>query len=142
MRDEIIRLKIAVNMEIQKILDGETKSYPAYIELKRLERFVKDAYLKIEETVLDDIGDSRVEYEGYELQSKKGTKRWVFNHIDKYVSLKNKIKSVEELHKMAHDRFANGLEPLVDAETGEIIEPATVNYTKDSLILKKAKNEK
>lgn len=131
-----------VGSKIEKIENGEIESYPFYIQLKNLEKVIKEAYTQIESVVIDDIGNEKMSFEGFQIEKRNGSKRWNFSHLDSHIQLKNKLKDVENLHIMAYDRQTKGLEPLIDSETGEVIEPASLSYTKDSLVVTKLKKNK
>ena len=132
-------LKDKLANDIQQIENGYKDAYTLYIELKDLSKFIGDCLSQIEEQVIDEVGNEKLQYAGYEIETRKGSKRYLFNHIDSIKRLKDKMKHYENLHKIAYDRQSKGLEPLVDAETGELIEPAFVKYSKDSVVVKKAK---
>ena len=132
-------LKDKLANDIQQIENGYKDAYTLYIELKDLSKFIGDCLSQIEEQVIDEVGNEKLQYGGYEIETRKGSKRYLFNHIDNIKQLKDKMKHLENLHKIAYDRQIKNLEPLVNAETGELVEPAVVKYSKDSVVVKKAK---
>jgi 5-methylthioribose kinase len=135
----ILQFKENIVEAIDKVEQGYKDAYPVYIELKDLVKFLTACLSQIEEQVIEEIGDERLTYAGYEIQRRNGSPRYSFNHIDNIKQLQSQIKDLEKIHKLAYDRQKKGLEPIVDANTGELVEPAIVKYTKDSIVLKKAK---
>ena len=135
----INELKDKLANDIQQIENGEKYAYTLYVKLKDLSKFIGDCLSQIEEQVIDEVGNEKLQYAGYEIETRKGSKRYSFNHIEDIKRLKDKMKHLENLHKIAYDRQIKNLEPLVNAETGELVEPAVVKYSKDSVVVKKAK---
>lgn len=135
----ILQFKENIAEAIDKVELGYKDAYPVYIELKDLVKFLTSCLSQIEEQVIEEIGDERLNYGGYEIQRRNGSPRYSFNHIDNIKQLQSQIKDLEKIHKLAYDRQKKGLEPIVDANTGEVIEPAIVKFSKDSIVLKKAK---
>lgn len=135
----ITQFKEDIAEAIEKVESGYKTAYPVYIELKDLVRFLTDAMSQIEEQVFEEIADEKMTYEGYQIEKRNGSIRWDFSHIDSIKKLKQQIKDIEVMHKLAYDRERKGLEPIVDAETGEFVEPAVAKYTKDSIVVTKKK---
>lgn len=135
----ITEFKELIAEAIEKVEQGDKYAYPVYVELKDLTKFLTDAMSQIEEQVFEEIGDEKMEYEGYQVEKRNGSIRWDFSHIDSIKQLKQKIKDLEVMHKIAYERDRKGLEPIIDSETGELIEPAIAKFTKDAIVVSKAK---
>ena len=135
----IIEFKELIAEAIDKVEKGDKYAYPVYVELKDLVKFLTDAMSQIEEQVFEEIGDGKMEYEGYQVEKRNGSIRWDFSHIDSIKQLKQQIKDLEVMHKIAYERDRKGLEPIINAETGELIEPAIAKFTKDAIVVSKAK---
>ena len=135
----IIEFKELIAEAIDAVEKGDKYAYPVYVELKDLVKFLTDAMSQIEEDVLEEVKDGKIEYAGYQIEKRDGSIRWDFSRIESIKKLKQQIKDIEILHKLAYDRERKGLEPIVDAETGEFVQPAIAKYTKDSIVITKAK---
>lgn len=135
----ILEFKENIAEAIDKVEQGYKDAYPVYVELKDLVKFITSCLSQIEEQVIEEVGDQKLTYSGYEIERRKGSPRYSFNHIHSIKQLQSQIKDLENLHKLAYDRQSKGLEPIVDADTGEIVEAAVVKYTKDSIVIKQSK---
>ena len=138
-REQFNEISYIIADAVENVEQGYRDAYALYAELKQVEKTIKEAMSQIEEQVFEEIQDSKVSYHQYEIEKRKGSIRWDFSHIPTIAELKQKIKDVEVMHKLAYDRERKGLEPFVDSETGEFIEAAVAKYTKDSIIVKKKK---
>jgi len=134
------KLKNDIAFEIDKIEEGLTDAYPLYVKIRDLENFLKEVVTQISEFVLDETEGQTIEFEGYQLEKRNGSKRWDFSGLSVHAKTKDKLREIEKLHKLAYERSVKGLDPLYDSETGEIIEPAGLKFSKDTVVLKKLKN--
>ena len=135
----ITEFKENIAEAIDAVEKGDKYAYPVYVELKDLVKFLTDAMSQIEEDVLEELKDGKIEYDGYQIEKRDGSIRWDFSRIESIKKLKQQIKDIEILHKVAYDRERKGLEPMINAETGELIEPAIAKFTKDAIVVSKAK---
>ena len=71
----IIEFKELIEEAIKKVKQGDKYAYPVFIELKDLVNFLTDAMEQIEEQVIEEIGDDKMEYDDYEIQ--KFTKNFI-----------------------------------------------------------------
>ena len=64
----ILEFKELIEEAIKKVKQGDKYAYPVFIELKDLVNFLTDAIEQIEEEVIEEVEDGKMQYGGYEIQ--------------------------------------------------------------------------
>jgi len=121
------------NMSYDKVMNGEMSAIDAYIELYQARAELDKQIEDIKELALlerDKYGKEEVNRRGYVVDIAKGRSIWSYKNVSAWNSVKERLKDIEKMAQMAF----NGAE-VTDKETGEVIEPAEVSFTKDTIKL-------
>ena len=111
------------------VMDGTRSPEHAYAELYRIKNAVEDAMKSVKEeaiTVVKRYGKDGFVTDDMKITVRNAAGRWDFSGVTSHASMRERLKVIETLAKAAAQTGA----PVVDAATGETIEPAT--YTEGS----------
>jgi hypothetical protein len=116
-----------------KAMNGEISAMDAYIELyeakveldKQLDDLKELARLERER-----YGKEEVMRNGWLIELASGRKQWSYKGVSAWNSVKARLTEIEKMAQMAF----NGAE-VTDKETGEVVEPAELSFTKDTIKL-------
>ena len=75
-------------------------------------------------------GKEEVVIDGFKIEQVPGRKLWKYDHSSAWQQVNERRKTLETLMQKAH----NGAS-IVDGDTGEVVEPATLTYTAETLRL-------
>jgi hypothetical protein len=117
-----------------KIEQGEISAIDAYIELYEQKKHIEQQLADIKELAVlerERYGKEAITRRGYEVEIARGRALWKYDHVSAWASLKSRMKDIE---KMSQAVATKGVE-IVDTDSGEIIEPAKVSYSADTLRL-------
>lgn len=117
-----------------KVMNGEMSAIDAYIDLYEQKKALEAQMADIKELAVlerERYGKEAIRRNGYEVEIARGRALWKYDNVSAWASLKSRMKDVE---KMAQAVATKGVE-IVDTESGEIIEPASVSYSADTLRL-------
>ena len=130
---------ISTHMETlaMDVAEGEADAMDVYAALQSIrksadlmEKAVKDN--AIEEAMKWGADKGPVERNGFVFRFQSGRSMYKYSHIKPWEEAQKRMKMLEELAKLGQK---NGCE-MPDPETGEVIAPAIVEYSKDSLSVK------
>lgn len=117
-----------------RIERGEISAIDAYIELYEQKKALEEQIEHIKELAIlerERYGKEQIKRKGYEVELMSGRKVWSYKGVSTWESLKDRMKDVE---KMAQHVATKGVE-IIDVETGEVIQPASLSFTRDSIKL-------
>lgn len=119
------------------VAEGEADAMDVYAALQSIrksadlmEKAVKEE--AIEKAMQFGADKGPVERNGFVFQFKSGRSMYKYSHIKPWEEAQKRMKMLEELAKLG---AKNSCE-MPDPETGEVIAPAIVEYSKDSLSVK------
>lgn len=116
------------------VVSGEMSAIDAYIELYEHKKAIEDQLATIKELAIlerEKYGKEEITRKGYRIELAKGRSIWNYKSVGAWVELTSRLKDIE---KMAQQVATKNVE-IVLPDTGEVIEPATVTYTADTLRL-------
>jgi serine/threonine-protein kinase RIO1 len=119
----------------QAIEDGNVNPLRAFIELKNLSDMIFSMQDSIKEAAINEYmkyGKEDLVIDGYKIEKMNGRKIWKYDHSSAWQAANERRKTLEMLMQKAHNGSS-----IVDGDTGEIIEPAVVTYTSETLKLTK-----
>ena len=131
------------NSEIEQLVndakEGETDVMEAYGKLKTFADKVTEAANSIKQLALDEALKDHLEQDkiarfGFVFSHVKSRSQYNFKGISSWVEAEKEKKRIEELSKTA----AKNKVQITDEETGEVIPPCIVTYTKEGISVKKA----
>jgi hypothetical protein len=116
---------------VKSVLDGETDPIGAYAELRITLEIIERATALIEDATKTELikfnkGQYPSNTYGFKMEYQEGRKTYDFSNNPSIVALEEKIKELKEIAKRI-------TEPMAMAETGEMLLPAIVKATKDSI---------
>ncbi len=124
---------INISQLVQDVIDGNENPLVAFAVLKNHAKDVAAAIKEIEDVAMTEAshyGEKRFTDHGHTFELRDGSRRYSFKHLGNWATKNAEIKAIETLAKQA----ANANATMVD-DNGEIIEPATVTYTKPCIIV-------
>lgn len=105
-----------------------------HVKLKAIKAMCDEALSLIEEDAKTDANrDKEQSVCGATVAYRNGSNGYKFDNNPAVAFLENKVKAVKELAKVL---AKNGQGAVVDADTGEIIEPAILDMGKDTITVK------
>ena len=118
---------------IEGVENGELNPLDVYAPFKKIEKMFKEAHSKIESYAMDEASknDKTFVYSGVTFTSKEGSKKLQFSEDHVIKELQDKIKTRQELLKVAHA----SKEPIYDSE-GVEVPKVSVKFDKSSLSVK------
>jgi hypothetical protein len=119
------------------VIQGVEDPLKAYAILKDVQKQVKEALEGIAEDVLNEASKHEKQFElhGFRFEQKNGKANYAYSHIPEIVTKEIELKALKELSKQAYKMSQTGLE-VVNIGEGQMITPALVTYSKDSVIVK------
>lgn len=127
---------------VQSALNGEASYLEVFALIKTEEKKMQDFFDKakeqIEEAALKEANsftEKSFEFKNYKIEKRQGRAIYNYKNVGAWNKLKEKLSTIEKLSKLAADSRNYG-KTIVDYETGEVIEPCEVKYSKDILIIK------
>lgn len=122
---ELIENWICKNVD--RIESGDIDSIPFFLELRNVKKLIEDTLNQISENVLSDLSGQPKEINGFKIEPQNGRAMYNFKHIPEWVDLQRQIKEVENRSKIALSNM------IIDENTGEVVAPAIVTYSKDTI---------
>jgi len=122
---------------VQDVFDGQEDPLKAYAIAKEYEKSVKECLEALKEAALEEAStyEKNFEHAGFKFERRDGKATYSYKHIDSWNEANNKKKHIETTAKDAFKAYSQG-KTMVD-DQGEVIEPAHVTYSSDSLVIKK-----
>lgn len=121
----------------QSIESGNINPLRAFIELKALSDMISDMQDSVKEAAISErmkYGKEEVVIDGYKVETVPGRKLWKYDHSDAWKAINERRKTLESLMQKAYTGAS-----IVDGETGEEIEPASLTFASETLRLTKSK---
>ena len=121
----------------ENAIDGKMNAIEAYVQLKTLEKVIKEAIEKVQELAIDEglkyNQKSFVAY-GATVEMKSAPSRWDYSKCMQVQHLSAKLKTMQELAQLA-------VNSNMYDEDGLLIEPATKIEGKQSIAITLGKNK-
>ena len=121
----------------EAIENGQTNPLNAYIELYQFSELIDEMLEQVKEQALEErrkYGKEEVIKNGFKIELGTGRKMWYYGDSKRWNELNDKRKMHEELMQKA----TMGAQ-IADAETGEMVEPAELKFSKDYIKLTEIK---
>lgn len=121
---------------IKDVEAGDISALRAFASASDLQRLCSDALEKIKPYALKDaeaFNESTFTEAGRKFTKVPSRRMVKYDHIPQWADLKTKQSRIEKLALTAALEFGA---TIVDDETGEVIPPAELNYTKPSISVK------
>lgn len=119
------------NKWIAKVENGDADVLEAYTNIKAIAEAAKAALKKLEEQAsvkLIEYKNSK-DIHSASLTYSDARRSFDYSNVTAHVELKKKLEAIEQIAKSIKT-------PMVDPETGEVIEPAMEVYSKSSISVK------
>lgn len=131
-------IKHQIAEKMMDVESGNEYAIEVFAFLKGIKSFCDDAMKELEEDAFIDAEKNKGSvFHGYEVSTKDGSKRFTFNHIPEWNTLKLKMKDLEESSKQAWNMSQKNANFVTD--DGEIVTPAEMKFGKQSIVLTKTK---
>lgn len=118
-----------------RVINGEADALKSWIELKKLEKELKEAMDIIKDDAVSEAekyGGKSFEAFGAKVEVKNGPGQWKFDKIPEHAEAKEKLKIIETMAKEAFNlQKKNAV--MYDTVTGEAITPA--EYTEGKTLI-------
>jgi hypothetical protein len=121
---------------VGRVESGNASAAEVMVKLKAIESAAKEAQSLIEYQAIEEADtyeNNQGQYKGVSFKHKSGSRRYSYSHDEEYNRLK---AAADERAKLMKQRAQSSDVELVTKEEGEVIPPAKVTYTKDSLEIK------
>jgi hypothetical protein len=121
----------------EAIENGQTNPLNAYIELYQFSELIDEMLDQVKDQALEErrkYGKEEVIKNGFKVELGTGRKLWYYADSKRWNELNDKRKMYEELMQKA----TMGAQ-IADAETGELVEPAELKFSKDYIKLTEIK---
>jgi hypothetical protein len=119
--------------DMTQILNGEVSALDAYIELYEAKKLIEEQLDEIRDLAIQErerYGKESPMRNGYLVELAPGRKSWNYKGVSAWNSVKARLTEIEKMAQMSY----NGAE-VIDKESGEVVEPAELSFTKDSIKL-------
>lgn len=118
----------AMEMLVEDFISQKTESYKKAIQLKCIEKFVKEAKAKLNEAVLNELdSENHREFEGFKVYKSTAPTKYSYDHNEDWAGYQKRIDAIKKEQKVIEDRMKaankNGC-AILDQDTGEVFEPA------------------
>jgi hypothetical protein len=116
-----------------RAMNGEVSALDVYLELREAEAEIKKQIDDIKDIALLELekyGKEPVMRRGFLVEKVNGRKIWNYKGVSAWNTAKVRLTEVEKMAQMSY----NGAE-VIDKESGEVVEPAELSFTKDSIKL-------
>jgi len=126
-----------VHQLVEQAKEGETDVMEAYGKLKTFADSILEAADSIKQLALDEALKDRIEQDkisrfGYTFSYVKPRSMYNYSGISTWRDAENERKRIEEISKTAAKQNVE----IMDLETGEIIPPCIITYSKEGLSVK------
>jgi hypothetical protein len=114
-------------------MNGEISAMDAYIELYEAKKLIEEQLDDIKELARlerERYGKEEVKRNGWLIELAPGRKSWNYKGVSAWNSVKARLTDIEKMAQMSY----NGAE-VTDIESGELIEPAELSFTADTIRL-------
>ena len=133
-----------INKQLNEVKEGNECAVQLFVDLRKLENFLKDAKFEIEPYAFDELQkhEKGIKVLGnYEVTYTRARKKYNYDNVSSIVQLKDEykddLKRLQDLAKRALNNLAANIKDnVVDEDTGEIINACSLSYTKESIALK------
>lgn len=127
---------------VRAVEDGWIGAAEAYAFFTGVVNYLTDCKKGIFNEALQDVGDDKQTYFGYEISTRSSAGRWKFTDAE-YIAQKNKLKAMEEQRKSVYKLSKHGEESatIIDPDTGEIVPPAEWTDGKTTVVASKAPSQ-
>ena len=118
----------AMEMLVEDFVSEDKEAFKKVIQLKAIEKFVKEAKAKLSEKVLNELDqENNRTYQGFQVYKSTSPTKYVYDHNEDWTKYESKLKAIKKEQKAIEDKmklaFKNNL-TILDEETGEVFEPA------------------
>lgn len=116
-----------------KVMNGEISAMDAYIELYEAKKLLEEQLNDIKELARlerERYGKEQIVRNGWLVELAPGRKNWNYKGVSAWNSVKARLTEIEKMAQMAY----NGAE-VIDKESGEVVEPAELSFTPDTIKL-------
>ena len=120
---DIAAMEQHVRAVAEQVFHGELPAERAYVDLCRLATTLEEAMKSVKDDAIiavNKYGKEGFVVDGMKVTVRSAPGRWDYSGCTSIVSMKDRLKGLEQIAKAAHEVGA----ALVDASTGETIEPA------------------
>lgn len=120
-------------MDYKNVMNGEVSAIDAYIDLYKEKALIEKQLADIKELAVlerEKYGKERILRRGYEVEVNKGRSIWNYKDVSIWNDTKERLKEIENMAQMASKNTE-----VIDKETGEVVEPASVTFTADGIKL-------
>lgn len=116
----------------EAVLNGDKGPLGVWAELKMLEEAIKRAKDLIRDASIDELAKygPSTDIGGVTFTKYNGKRNYKYDHNPDWLDLKHKMEEVERKMKIAIN------DTIVDEETGEVIPPAKVTYSSETISVK------
>lgn len=122
---------------LKQVEYGEMSPLDAYILFETLKKELEEAVSTVKEDAIEEArklgtDNGAVQYRDVKLQKVASRASYSYTHIPSWIDKKGELQNIEELAKLA----AKHGKPQADPDSGEVIPPAIVTYSKEGLSIK------
>lgn len=122
---------------VQEVIEGNESPLNAYAVLKKEKNQIDKLLCDIEPLAIKEACDhpdkTFIDY-GCRFEYRNGSKRFKYDHIYEWREAKRLLEDIENKARQSFESMQKGLSIITD--DGEFIEPASISYSKDSLIVR------
>lgn len=129
--------QISIEQLTESVEQGLCNPLVAYVSLKKLSDLIDDCKDSIRHLAISErmkYGKEVLVKDGFEISIVEGRKLMSYEHDSTWAEYKSALKT----HEMLMSQVASGAE-IIDARTGELIQPAKITYSAETLRITKAK---
>lgn len=124
---------------LKQVEDGEMSPLDAYILFETLKKELEEAVSTVKEDAIEEArklgtDNGAVQYRDVKLQKVASRASYSYTHIPSWIDKKGELQNIEELAKLA----AKHGKPQAYPDSGEVIPPAIVTYSKEGLSIKRS----
>lgn len=125
---------------IEQVDNGYMTALDAYILLETRKKELEEVISSVKEDAIEEArklgtDNGAVTYRDVKLQKVASRASYSYTHIPSWIDKKSELQNIEELAKLA----AKHGKPQADPDSGEVIPPAIVTYSKEGLSIKPLK---
>lgn len=120
--------------------DGHESALDALIFIKQVKDNLLDLEAQMKPLAMEEAGkypEKTFGYKGFEFTKIAGRATYSFSHINQYNDILKQKKAIESDSKAAYQALLKGKQYVTD--DGEVVEPAEVKYSADTISLKPSK---
>lgn len=123
---------------VEQVEQGNRSALATYAELKKTAQEYANAISQVESiamTEAETYGSKSFQAYGHSFEIRNGAKRFDYSGISEWQTYKKALSDCESRYKAAFEAKQKGI--LIASGDGEELEMPEINYSKDSLVLKK-----